>query len=103
MVKIDSDDGDNMTMVMIKIATTIIKMVAIIMTMARCSSYLQHLSQEKIRSLWFTMVMKLTPTMMMMMMMTLVIIMANQGNESGIQSAASCQGMTPSERLIWLV
>ena len=48
-----------------------------------------------------TMVMKLTPTMMMMM--TLAIIMAIQGNENGIQSAASCQGMTPSERLIWLV
>ena len=28
MVKIDSDSGDNMTMVMIKIATTIIKMVS---------------------------------------------------------------------------
>merc|ERR1712158_132960 len=31
----------------------------------------------------------------------LLILKKNQGNENGIQSAASCQGMTPSERLIW--
>ena len=32
MVKIDSDSDDNMTMVMIKIVTTIIKMVTVIIT-----------------------------------------------------------------------
>merc|ERR1712158_10814 len=31
----------------------------------------------------------------------LLILKKNQGNENGIQSAASCQGMTPSERLMW--
>jgi len=31
----------------------------------------------------------------------LLILKKNQGNEKGIQSAASCAGMTPSERLIW--
>merc|ERR1712037_281519 len=31
----------------------------------------------------------------------LLILKKNQGNEKGIQSASSCAGMTPSERLIW--
>merc|ERR1712109_120575 len=31
----------------------------------------------------------------------LLIMKKNQGNEQGIQNAASCAGMTPSERLIW--
>merc|ERR1712088_684665 len=31
----------------------------------------------------------------------LFIMKKNQGNEQGIQSASSCAGMTPSERLIW--
>merc|ERR1711936_1561691 len=31
----------------------------------------------------------------------LLILKKNQGIEKGIQSAASCAGMTPSERLIW--
>merc|ERR1712212_888848 len=31
----------------------------------------------------------------------LLILKKNQGNERGIQNAASCAGMTPSERLIW--
>merc|ERR1711970_309578 len=31
----------------------------------------------------------------------LLILKKNQGIEKGIQSAASCTGMTPSERLIW--
>merc|ERR1712012_753858 len=31
----------------------------------------------------------------------LLIMKKNQGNEQSIQNAASCAGMTPSERLIW--
>jgi len=31
----------------------------------------------------------------------LLILKKNQGNEKGIQSASSCAGMTPRERLIW--
>merc|ERR1712212_536470 len=31
----------------------------------------------------------------------LLILKKNQGNERGIQNAASCEGMIPSERLIW--
>merc|ERR1712130_63830 len=31
----------------------------------------------------------------------LLILKKNQGIEKGIQSASSCAGMTPSERLIW--
>merc|ERR1719414_1546246 len=39
--------------------------------------------------------------MLLMVMLKQMLKRTIQGNEKGIQSASSCAGMTPSERLIW--